>query len=177
MAPHVEGADYVSHGTFPNSPDGTAITYEDHYSFPGTAWTAAGRSTLPSRGPSRRPLIGHDPCPAQRSDRWGTTSFSVSPPICPGLLASSSRVLRTLVHEGESVDGVCLAWEGDPPSRGRSDLLLTLVVEGDTFRWVAITQDALPEGEADARRRLASDLQDFVAESTFARGQLRPHSF
>jgi hypothetical protein len=86
-------------------------------------------------------------------------------------------VLRTLVHEGESVDGVCLAWEGDPPSRGRSDLLLTLVVEGDTFRWVAITQDALPEGEADARRRLASDLQDFVAESTFARGQLRPHSF
>jgi hypothetical protein len=33
MSPHVEGADYIFHGTFPNSPDGTAITYEDHYSY------------------------------------------------------------------------------------------------------------------------------------------------
>ncbi len=33
MSPHVEAADYIFHGTFPNSPDGTVITYSDHYSF------------------------------------------------------------------------------------------------------------------------------------------------
>lgn len=33
LAPHVEAADYFFHGTFPDSPDGTVITYTDHYSF------------------------------------------------------------------------------------------------------------------------------------------------
>ena len=48
-------------------------------------------------------------------------------------------VLRAMLITGESVDGVSLAWEGEPPSRGRSDLLLTVVIEGETFRWIAIT--------------------------------------
>jgi hypothetical protein len=33
LSPHVEAADYIFHGTFPGSPDGTTITYSDHYSF------------------------------------------------------------------------------------------------------------------------------------------------
>lgn len=86
-------------------------------------------------------------------------------------------VVRALVHDDESVDGISLAWEGDPPTRGRSDLLLTITVEGETFRWIALTQAAPVEAEAAARSRLASDLQDFIAESGFARGQLRPHPF
>jgi hypothetical protein len=85
-------------------------------------------------------------------------------------------VVRALFPD-ESVDGVALAWEGDLPSRGRSDLLLTLTVEDETFRWIALTQEAPPEAEAAARGRPASELQDFIAESVFARGQLRAHPF
>ena len=33
LSPHVEAADYIFHGTFPGSPDGTTITYSDHYAF------------------------------------------------------------------------------------------------------------------------------------------------
>jgi hypothetical protein len=86
-------------------------------------------------------------------------------------------VLRALLHENESIDGISLTWEGEPPSRGRSDLLLTLVVESETFRWIAVTHDAPAEDGAAVRSRLASDLQDFIAESGFARGQLRAHRF
>lgn len=86
-------------------------------------------------------------------------------------------VVRAMIRSDESVDGISLAWEGDPLSRGRSDLLLTLTVENETFRWIALTQEVAPENEQEARARLASDLQDFIAESRFARGELRPHPF
>lgn len=33
LSPHTEAADYFFHGTFPDSPDGTTITYTDRYSF------------------------------------------------------------------------------------------------------------------------------------------------
>jgi hypothetical protein len=100
-----------------------------------------------------------------------------TPADLPGLLERVVvPVVRTLFPD-ESIDGIALAWEGDPPSRGRSDLLLTLTVEAETFRWIALTQETLPEPDVAARSRLASDLQDFIAESGFARGQLRTHPF
>lgn len=33
MAPHTVGATYTFHGTFSNSPDGTSISYDDHFRF------------------------------------------------------------------------------------------------------------------------------------------------
>lgn len=86
-------------------------------------------------------------------------------------------VLRAMLEPGESVDDISLAWEGGPPSRGRSDLLLSVVIETETFRWIALTQGAAQDDDARSRARLASDLQDFIAESRFARGELRPHPF
>ena len=95
----------------------------------------------------------------------------------PGLLERVVvPVVRALLPD-ESIDGIALMWEGDPPSLGRSDLLLTLIVENETFRWIALTQEAPLEAVEAARSRLASELQDFIAESGFARGQLRTHPF
>ena len=46
-----------------------------------------------------------------------------TPADLPGLLERVVvPVVRTLFPD-ESIDGIALAWEGDPPSRGRSDLL------------------------------------------------------
>lgn len=95
----------------------------------------------------------------------------------PGLLERVVvPVVRALLPD-ESIDGIALTWEGDPPSRGRSDLLLTLTVENEMFRWIAVTQEAPRETVEAAQSRLASELQDFIAESGFARGQLRAHPF
>jgi hypothetical protein len=79
-------------------------------------------------------------------------------------------VVRALIRDDETVDGISLR-----PEPG-SGLLLTISIEGEPFRWHADLGGA-PETEEHGRSRLASDLQDFVAESRFGWGQLRPHPF
>lgn len=84
-------------------------------------------------------------------------------------------VVRALVHDDETVDEISLRPE--QRARGHADLLLTIVVEQEPFRWVALLDESSPESEEHARSRLASDLQDFIAESRFGRGQLSSHPF
>lgn len=84
-------------------------------------------------------------------------------------------VVRALVRDGESVDEVSLRPEQQ--AHGHVDLLLTIAIEREPFRWVVILDASSSESEEHARSRLASDLQDFIAESRFGWGQLRSHPF
>lgn len=84
-------------------------------------------------------------------------------------------VVRALVRAGESVDEISLRPEQYP--HGHVDLLLTIAIEREPFRWVVLLDESSPESEEHARSRLASDLQDFIAVSRFGRGQLRSHPF
>jgi len=60
---------------------------------------------------------------------------------------------------------------------GGSEINLRIVAEGETFRFYVKVPDQAPESAEDLRHRLAEDLQDFVSESSFGWGQLRPHDF
>jgi hypothetical protein len=86
--------------------------------------------------------------------------------------------LHSIARPGE-IESVLLAWQ---PERGPSvdampglplELRLTVTMSGEEFRlsmW-NVGEPLLPA--ADARERLASHLQDFVAESQFGWGQFR----
>ena len=59
-----------------------------------------------------------------------------------------------------------------PPSEA---VLLRVVVVGEAFGSWAWTPGQVDETAAELRARLASDLQDFIAESGFGWAQLRPY--
>lgn len=54
-------------------------------------------------------------------------------------------------------------------------VLLELVVAGETSQHFLWGPDWEPETPADTRKRLASELQDFIAESLFGWGQERTY--
>lgn len=56
-------------------------------------------------------------------------------------------------------------------------VVLRVVAAGETFRFFVRAPGQAPESADDLRHRLAEDLQDFVAESSFGWGQQRPHAF
>jgi hypothetical protein len=59
----------------------------------------------------------------------------------------------------------------DPDAR----VVLDLVVAGETSQHFLWGPDWEPETPADTRQRLASELQDFIAESRFGWGQERTY--
>lgn len=60
------------------------------------------------------------------------------------------------------------------PSPNGGAIALHLRACDEEFTWFVIVPGQDPETVEDARTRLASELQDFIAESAFAWGQLRP---
>lgn len=90
-------------------------------------------------------------------------------------------VISQLTRPGE-VDRVTLTWADQHgpdqlmrhPDKG---LFVELVIAGETAI-LPIWVPGEPElSHSELRARLASDLQDFVAESRFGWGQLRTHQF
>ena len=83
-------------------------------------------------------------------------------------------VLDQLLRPGE-LDQVGL----EPPVTGpwppSEAVLLRVVVVGEAFGSWAWTPGQVDETAAELRARLASDLQDFIAESGFGWAQLRPY--
>lgn len=74
-------------------------------------------------------------------------------------------VLRQLTRDGE-VDGVEVGWVD-------GELLLAITLRGETFRDPVWAPSDPPWSPETARERIASDLQDFIAESRFGWGQQR----
>jgi hypothetical protein len=76
-----------------------------------------------------------------------------------------SPVLRVLTRAGEL--------EAVTVERTGGEVRLELTLRGEIFR-TTLWSPAVEEAAADARDRLASDLQDFIAESRFAWSESRP---
>lgn len=74
-------------------------------------------------------------------------------------------VVRGMTRPGE-VDAVLVGWVD-------RELRLELTLRGETFHGPLWAPGEPPWSAPAARHRLASDLQDFIAESTFAWGELR----
>jgi len=81
-------------------------------------------------------------------------------------------VVAALLPE-ESIQEISVYAEPD----AESEVTLRIVAEGETFRFYVRSPGQAPESAEELRHRLAEDLQDFVAESSFGGGQLRPHDF
>jgi len=87
-------------------------------------------------------------------------------------------VLQAMTKPGE-VESLALTWA--PPTATvtapgpPSVLLLEVVLRGEQFQSFVWASSDPPSSPAGIRARLASDLQDFVAESRFAWGELRPY--
>ncbi len=73
-------------------------------------------------------------------------------------------VLRRLARPGE-VDDLSIGWNAD-------GLGLRITMRGELFGEY-LWADDLPWSPVEARERLASNLQDFIAESRFGWGELR----
>jgi hypothetical protein len=69
----------------------------------------------------------------------------------------------------EEVDTVELGWSSHEPG----ELVLSIRLKGELFRWFVTHPGQGYEELTDMRSRLAFELQDFIAESAFAWGQLR----
>jgi hypothetical protein len=74
-------------------------------------------------------------------------------------------VLRALTHPGE-IEAVSV-------EHVDGEVWAEVTLRGEIFR-DAVWSPSVEEAPADARDRLASDLQDFISESRFARGEQRP---
>ena len=83
-------------------------------------------------------------------------------------------VLDQLLRPGE-LDGIRL----DPPVTGAwppsVSVLLQVTAVGETCHFWAWNPGQVDESAAELRARLASDLQDFIAESRFGWAEQRPH--
>jgi hypothetical protein len=76
-----------------------------------------------------------------------------------------SPVLRALTREGEL--------EAVSVEHVDGEVQLEVTLRGEIFR-TTLWSPSVEEAPADARDRLASDLQDFISESRFAGGDQRP---
>lgn len=61
-------------------------------------------------------------------------------------------------------------------SSNADEAKLSLAVKGETFHFWVLTPGQAPESVAELRVRFASQLQDWIAESGFGWGELRPHT-
>ena len=75
-----------------------------------------------------------------------------------------SPVLRALLRDGE-LEALSVEHTG-------GEVQLELTLRGEIFR-TTLWSASIDEPPADTRDRLASDLQDFIAESRFAWGDQR----
>ena len=83
-------------------------------------------------------------------------------------------VLAQLLRPGQlsSAGVTCpLPWSGPP----RGDVLLRVVAVGEEFGVWLWTPGQVEESPAELRARLASDLQDHIAESRFGWAELREY--
>jgi hypothetical protein len=81
-------------------------------------------------------------------------------------------VLAILTPQGE-LESVAVRRTGnDEPDPGSHIVQLRLV--GEPFSWFAHVPGQVDEDYGQMRTRLASELQDFIAESKFAWAELRP---
>lgn len=84
-------------------------------------------------------------------------------------------VLVAVARPGE-VESLVLAWQPELGPTGLPlELRLTTTMAGETFHISMWNVGEPVLSDADARERLASYLQDFIAESHFGRGELRAY--
>lgn len=91
------------------------------------------------------------------------------PPELADVLRDVVPVVLALTRPGE-VESVSVHFEEQP--RGGA-LLLEITLVGEQFRWFAWTPGQRSESSRERQDRLASELQDFIAESRFGWGELR----
>lgn len=83
-------------------------------------------------------------------------------------------VLDQLLRAGE-LDSVSIACPLPAVGPPRRDVLLRVVAMGEEFSAWVWTDGQVEATAAEQRARLASDLQDHIAESRFGWGELRPY--
>ena len=83
-------------------------------------------------------------------------------------------VLDQMLRPGE-LDDVSAIPTPTGPWPGSEGTLLRVVAAGEPFHFWVWTPGVVEETPAELRARLASDLQDFIAESRFGWAELRPY--
>lgn len=88
-------------------------------------------------------------------------------------------VLRTMTKPGE-VESLSLTWEQPAPATAEPGqpavLMLEVVLRDERFQTFVWSPSDPPSSPTKIRSRIASELQDFVAESRFGWGSLRRYN-